>query len=133
MANLRLQEKGDRISVNAISPISTGIPEIPHRPSEIPPLPSKPLTPYFTKPSECEMCGKVRYPISDDELLVSAIMPMSYRCFNCGLMAKRFDAIELHRKQTDHAKIGMAHSDLGEVRCGYCKSILEKDSHALAQ
>ena len=55
---------------------------------------------------------------------------MSYRCFDCGFMVKRFDGIESHRKQTDHAKIGMAHSDLGEVRCGYCKSILEKDSHS---
>jgi hypothetical protein len=119
-----------RLAEKSAASTSGGGADLPPRPAEPPALPPKPQTPYFTKPSECDLCGKIRYPISDDELLVSATMPMSYRCFNCGLMSKRFEAIELHRKQTDHVKIGMAHSDLGEVRCGYCKSILEKDAHS---
>jgi hypothetical protein len=121
------------VNLNPVGSSGPSFPEVPSRPIDAPPLPTKPATPFFTKLSECDLCGKTRFPITDDELLMSAIMPMTYRCFNCGYMSKRFEGIETHRKQSDHPKIGMAHSDLGEVRCGYCKSILEKDSHSHTQ
>ena len=117
--------------VRPLSKKGPPIPEIPNKPSNPPPLPTKPATAAAMKVMNCDLCGNPRLPISEDELLYAAIMPMSYRCYDraCGFMSKRYEPMESHKKQTDHLKIGMAHSDLGEVRCGFCKFLLEKDGN----
>mmetsp|Transcript_9192 Transcript_9192/g.25775 ORF Transcript_9192/g.25775 Transcript_9192/m.25775 type:complete len:161 (+) Transcript_9192:200-682(+) len=99
----------------------------PPKPADAPKVPPKPRVQLMDKAETCELCGKPKLPITEDELMYAAIMPITYRCFTCGFMSKLFQPMEAHRKQTEHFKIGVAHSDLGEVRCGYCKGLLDSE------